>query len=202
MRTGGTENDGESRQLARYVHKTVEKFMPELNPIMIYRLDRFGRGGHHRPFNDEGIAGIRIMEAHENYNRQHNDIRIEDGVSYGDVLTGVNFEYAAKLTAVNAISLANIASSPKPPENIKIGGIVQPSVKFKWEEPKDSSVVGYKVYWRETTSSTWDYSRIIDKTDNFKLEGIVIDNYIFGISSINSEGFESIVSFPQGVFRN
>ncbi len=202
MRTGGGENDGDSRQLARYVHKIVKKYMPELNPIMIYRLDRFGRGGHHRPFNDEGIAGIRIMEAHENYNRQHNDIRTENGVEYGDVISGVNFNYAAKLTAVNAISLAMIASSPKPPKNIKIGGIVEPSVKFKWDRPDDSSIVGYKIYWRETTSSTWDNSRTIDDTNSFTLNGIVIDNFIFGISSVNSKGFESIVAFPQGTFRD
>ena len=176
--------------------------MPELNPIMIYRLDRFGRGGHHRPFNDEGIAGIRIMEAHENYNRQHNDIRTENGVEYGDVISGVNFNYAAKLTAVNAISLAMIASSPKPPKNLKIGGIVEPSVKFKWDRPDDSSIVGYKIYWRETTSSTWDNSRTIDDTNSFTLNGIVIDNFIFGISSVNSKGFESIVAFPQGTFRD
>ena len=140
MRTQGGENDGLSRQLARYVHKTVKKYMPELNPIMIYRLDRFGRGGHHRPFNDEGFAGIRIMEAHENYIRQHNDIRNENGIDYGDVLSGVNFDYAAKLTSVNAISLASIASSPKPPKNLKIGGIVEPSVRFRWEQPDDSSI--------------------------------------------------------------
>jgi hypothetical protein len=202
MRTGGGENDGASRQLARHVHKTVKKFMPELNPIMIYRLDRFGRGGHHRPFNDEGIAGIRIMEAHENYNRQHNDIRIENGIKYGDVLSGVNFDYAAKLTAVNAISLATLASSPRPPKNIKIGGIVEPSVKFRWEHPDDKSIKGYKIYWRETTSSTWDNSRLIDKIDNYTLEGIVIDNFIFGISTVNKKGFESLVTFPQGTFRD
>ena len=79
--------------------------MPEMNPMMVYRLDRFGRGGHHRPFNDLGFAGIRIMEAHENYNRQHQDIRVEDGIEYGDVIEGVNFDYTKKLTAVNAISL-------------------------------------------------------------------------------------------------
>lgn len=202
MRTGGGENDGDSRQLARHVHKTVKKYMPELNPIMIYRLDRFGRGGHHRPFNDEGIAGIRIMEAHENYNRQHNDIRVENGINYGDVLSGVDFNYAAKLTAVNVISLATIASSPKPPENLKIGGIVEPSVKFRWDHPVDDSVSGYKIYWRETTSSTWDYSRLVNKLNNYTLDGIVIDNFIFGISTVNSKGFESLVTFPQGTFRD
>ena len=95
----GGEVDGISRQLARYVHKTVKTYMPEMNPKMIYRLDRFGRGGHHRPFNDVGYAGIRIMEAHENYTQQHQDIRIENGIAYGDVLEAVNFDYAAKLTA-------------------------------------------------------------------------------------------------------
>ena len=200
-RTQGGENDGLSRQLARYVHKTVKKYMPELNPIMIYRLDRFGRGGHHRPFNDEGFAGIRIMEAHENYIRQHNDIRNENGIDYGDVLSGVNFDYAAKLTSVNAISLASIASSPKPPKNLKIGGIVEPSVKFKWEQPDDSSITGYKIYWRETTSSTWEYSKFIGLVDNYILEGIVIDNFIFGVSSINSGGYESLVVFPGSTFR-
>ena len=201
MRTQGGENDGLSRQLARYVHKTVRKYMPELNPIMIYRLDRFGRGGHHRPFNDEGFAGIRIMEAHENYIRQHNDIRNENGIDYGDVLSGVNFDYAAKLTSVNAISLASIASSPKPPKNLKIGGIVEPSVRFRWEQPDDSSIIGYKIYWRETTSSKWEYSKTIGLVDNYILEGIVIDNFIFGVSSINSEGYESLVVFPGSTFR-
>ncbi len=109
----GGEVDGVSRQLARYIYTTTKAYMPEMNPLMIYRLDRFGRGGHHRPFNDAGFAGVRIMEAHENYTRQHQDIRVENGISYGDVLAGVNFEYAKKLTAVNAINLAALAWAPQ-----------------------------------------------------------------------------------------
>jgi len=130
----GGEVDGISRQLARYIHKTVQTYMPEMNPMMIYRLDRFGRGGHHRSFNDLGFAGIRIMEAHENYNRQHQDIRTENGIEYGDVVEGVNFDYAAKLTAVNAINLASIAWAPPAPSQVAIGGIVEPSTKLKWEK--------------------------------------------------------------------
>jgi len=130
----GGEVDGISRQLARYVHKNVKTFMPEMNPMMIYRLDRFGRGGHHRPFNDIGFAGIRIMEAHENYVMQHQDIRVEKGVAYGDVVEGVNFEYAKKLTAVNAINLASIAWAPPAVKKLSIGGIVQAAAKFKWEK--------------------------------------------------------------------
>ena len=196
----GGEVDGNSRQLARYIHKTVRKYMPEMNPMMIYRLDRFGRGGHHRPFNDLGYAGVRIMEAHENYNRQHQDIRIEDGIEYGDVISGVNFKYAKKLTAVNAINLASLGWSPKEPKNVKIGGIVEPSTKLKWDISKDKNIIGYKIYWRKTTSPFWENSRLVGKVNNYKLNGIVIDNYLFGVSSISEKGYESVVVFPNDVF--
>ena len=195
----GGEVDGISRQLARYVLKTTQTYMPEMNPMMIYRLDRFGRGGHHRPFNDLGWAGIRIMEAHENYNQQHQDIRTENGIEYGDKLKFVNFDYAAKLTAVNAINLASLAWAPPAPTNVAIGGIVESSAKLKWD--KVDGAVGYKIYWRDTTSPTWDHSRYVGDISEFTLEGIVIDNYFFGVASVGKDGFESIVMFPNSVFR-
>ena len=198
----GGEVDGISRQLARYVHKTVKHYMPEMNPLMIYRLDRFGRGGHHRPFNDVGYAGIRIMEAHENYVMQHQDIRIENGIAYGDVISGVDFEYAKKLTAVNAINLASLAWAPPAVKNLSIGGIVQASAKFKWEKVKDPNVKGYKIYWRDTTSPIWQYERFVGDVDTHTLEGIVIDNYFFGVSTVGKNGFESPVVFPNGIFRD
>ncbi len=196
----GGEVDGISRQLARYVHKNVKTYMPEMNPMMIYRLDRFGRGGHHRPFNDAGYAGIRIMEAHENYTQQHQDIRVEDGIAYGDVLEHVNFDYARKLTAVNAINMASLAWAPPAPQEVKIGGIVEPSAKFQWS--KVDGAVGYKIYWRDTTSPTWDHSRFVGDVTEFTLEGIVIDNYFFGVSAVGKDGFESVVVFPNAIMRN
>jgi hypothetical protein len=198
-RLHGGEVDGVSRQLARYIHKTTKTYMPEMNPMMIYRLDRFGRGGHHRPFNDLGFAGIRIMEAHENYTQQHQDIREENGIKYGDVIEHVNFEYAKKLTAVNAINLASLASSPPAPKNVAIGGIVEPSTKFKWDKVEGAK--GYKIYWRDTTSPTWDYSRYVGNVSEFILHGIVIDNYFFGIASVGDNGFESIVTFPNKIIK-
>lgn len=198
----GGEVDGISRQLARYVHKNVKTFMPEMNPIMIYRLDRFGRGGHHRPFNDIGFAGIRIMEAHENYVMQHQDIRVEDGIAYGDVIEGVDFEYAKKLTAVNAINLASIAWAPPAVKKLSIGGIVQAAAKFKWEKVNDPNVSGYKIYWRNTTSPIWQNERFVGDINEYVLEGIVIDNFFFGISTVGKNGFESPVVFPNGIFRN
>lgn len=195
----GGEVDGISRQLARYVHKTTQTYMPEMNPMMIYRLDRFGRGGHHRPFNDLGFAGIRIMEAHENYTQQHQDIRNENGIEYGDKLKFVNFGYAKKLTAVNAITMASLAWAPLSPSKVAIGGIVAPSATFKWD--KVTGAVGYKIYWRDTTSPTWDYSRYVGDITEFTLEGIVIDNYFFGIAAVGADGHESVVVFPNEVSR-
>jgi hypothetical protein len=176
-------------------------YMPEMNPVMIYRLDRFGRGGHHRPFNDEGFAGVRIMESHENYNRQHQDLREENGIKYGDVIEGVNFEYAAKLTAVNAIALAGLAWAPPQPGNVQIGGAVRPSTTLAWEGSDDPDLLGYMIYWRETTGPQWQYSKFVGKVTEFTLEGIVIDNYLFGVSAVGKNGNESVVSFPGGLIR-
>ena len=196
----GGEVDGISRQLARYVYKTVKTYMPEMNPMMVYRLDRFGRGGHHRPFNDLGFAGIRIMEAHENYTQQHQDIRTENGIKYGDTFEHVNFPYAKKLTAVNAINLASLASAPPQPKTVAIGGIVEPSAKLKWD--KVEGATGYKIYWRDTTSPTWDNSRYVGDITEFVLEGVVIDNFYFGVASVGKNGHESVIVFPNQILRD
>ncbi len=198
-RVYGGEVDGISRQLARFIYKTTKTYMPEMNPKMIYRLDRFGRGGHHRPFNDAGFAGIRIMEMHENYTQQHQNIRTENGIEYGDKLKFVNFPYTKKLTAVNAINLAAIAWAPPAPKNVKIGGIVRPAAKLIWDPVEGAK--GYKVYFRDTTSPTWDHFIYVEGKVGLELEGIVIDNYYFGVASVGANGHESIVSFPTGILR-
>lgn len=197
----GGEVDGNSRQLARYVYETTQTYMPEMNPTMIYRLDRFGRGGHHKPFNDLGFPGIRIMEAHENYTQQHQDVRVESGIAYGDVIEHVNFDYVKKLTAVNAISMASLAWAPPAPTEVAIGGIVEPSVKLKWEQKNPSDVKGYKVYWRSTTSPTWDHFRYVENVNEVTLDGIIIDNFFFGIAAVGENGHESVVVFPSKIMR-
>ena len=195
----GGEVDGISRQLARYIYNTTKTYMPEMNPMLVYRLDRFGRGGHHRPFNDQGFAGIRIMEAHENYTQQHQDIRTENGIDYGDTFEHVNFPYCKKLTAVNAIIMASLASAPPSPEEVSIGGIVEASAKLKWNKVEGAK--GYKIYWRDTTSPTWDNSRYVENVTEFTLEGIVIDNSFFGVASVGENGHESVVVFPNKILR-
>lgn len=198
--TGG-EVDGVSRQLARVVHRLTRQYMPEMNPMMIYRLDRFGRGGHHRPFNDAGYAAIRIMEAHENYNRQHQDIRHENGVHYGDVIEGVDFAYAARLTAVNAITLASLAWAPPAPRGVKIGGAVMPSTTLEWTSVDAPNLAGYKIYWRDTTAPQWQNSRFVGKVNRFTLKNIIIDNYFFGVAAVSTDGHESAVVFPSERIR-
>jgi|TARA_Y100001934_G_scaffold17690_1_gene20942 Zn-dependent M28 family amino/carboxypeptidase len=196
--TGG-EVDSPSRNLARYIDLIADRYIENLDTMVIYRLDRFGRGGHHRPFNDLGYPGVRIMETNENYNRQHQDLRTEDGIKYGDTIDGVNFDYAAKLTALNATSLASMAWAPNPPINVSIKGAVQPSTTLSWDAldtKQNPHLAGYKIYWRYTDAPQWQFSRFVGDVTSFTLDNVVIDNYFFGLASVSKDGFESPVVFP------
>ncbi|MEX0944489.1 MAG: M28 family metallopeptidase [Balneolaceae bacterium] len=196
--TGG-EVDSPSRNLARYIHTMGHHYIDNLDVMMIYRLDRFGRGGHHRPFNDVGFPAVRIMETNEHYDRQHQDIRVENGIEYGDVIEGVDFDYATKLTALNVVTLAGMAKAPNPPVNVGINGAVQPSTTLSWDAldtKQNPHLEGYKVYWRLTTSPVWTDARPAGNGTEFTLENIVIDNYYFGVASVSEDGYESPVVFP------
>ena len=194
--TGG-EVDSPSRNLARYVKAMADQYMTNLNVMMIYRLDRFGRGGHHRPFNEAGIPGVRIMETHEHYDRQHQDLRTEDGLVYGDPMDGVDADYAAKLTALNAVTLAGMAGAPPFPADVTIEGAVQPSAKLTWNTPVNAdNLAGYRVHWRLTTEPEWTRSRFVGKVNEWSFDNLVIDNYFFGVSAVAEDGSETPVVFP------
>ncbi len=197
----GGEVDGPSRQIARYVDRITDEYFTNLDAIMIYRLDRFGRGGHHRPFNDAGFPAVRIMETNEQYERQHQDIRVENGIEYGDVLEGVDFDFASRLTAVNATVLASLAWAPPQPENVAIGGAVRPSTTLRWEAVDHPDLAGYKIYWRDTTAPQWTHSRFVGDVTEFTLEGMVIDNYLYGVACVGEDGHESLVVFPSERIR-
>ena len=194
----GGEVDGPSRQLARYVDRITEAYLAarNLDAMLIYRLDRFGRGGHHRPFNDAGYPAVRIMETHENYTRQHQDLRVEDGIAYGDVIEGVNFDYAARLTAVNAAVLAALAWAPPAPTGVEIRGAVEPSARLNWNPVDDPGLAGYKVYWRATTDPQWSHWRWVGAATEHTMEGMVVDNFLFGVAAVGADGNESVVAFP------
>ncbi|HZW18670.1 MAG TPA: M28 family metallopeptidase [Luteimonas sp.] len=196
--TGG-ELDSPTRNLARYIDRMADLYVPNLDVMMVYRLDRFGRGGHHRPFNDLGWPAVRVMETNENYHRQHQDLRTEDGVAYGDVIEGVDFDYVAKLTALNAVSLAGMASAPPPPAEVSIEGAVTADTTLKWTRPPASQapdLAGYKVYWRLTTEPQWTHSTYVGDVTQHTLENVVIDNYFFGVAAVGKDGSESPVVFP------
>lgn len=196
--TGG-EVDSPSRNLARYIDRLADEYVPNLDVLMIYRLDRFARGGHHRPFNEAGIPGVRIMETHEHYDRQHQDLRTENGVEYGDVIEGVNFDYARKLTSLNVVTLANLAAAPPIPADVEISGAVSSSTTLKWARPAGRAarnLAGYRVHWRRTDAPQWTNSIDVGDISEYTLENIVIDNYFFGVSAVAKDGAQTPVVFP------
>ncbi|MEZ5490627.1 MAG: M28 family metallopeptidase [Gammaproteobacteria bacterium] len=190
----GGEVDSPSRNLARYIDELADRYIPNLDVMMVYRLDRFGRGGHHRPFNERGFPAVRIMETNENYTQQHQDVRVENGIAYGDVLEHVDFDYAARLTGLNAVTLASLAWAPEPPAAVGIRGQVSPDTTLSWQRVPGAA--SYRIHWRLTTSPTWTFSRDVGDVEQFTLENVVIDNYFFGVSSVSSEGHQSPVVFP------
>jgi hypothetical protein len=194
--TTGGELDTPSRQLARYIDRVADAYVPNLDVNMIYRLDRFGRGGHHTPFFNEGYPAVRLMETNEQYDRQHQDLRVENGRRYGDVIEGVNFPYAAKMTALNAAVLAALSYAPPTPDSVTVSGAVQPSTRLRWKAVTAPDLAGYRVYWREPTAPQWQWSRWVGNVTDVTLENIIIDNYFFGVAAVDREGHESLIVFP------
>lgn len=196
LSTGG-ELDTPARQLARYIARVADTYLPNLDVQIIYRLDRFGRGGHHTPFFMAGFpAAVRLMEAHEHYDRQHQDLRVEDGRVYGDVLEGVDFDYAAAITALDAATLASLGWAPAAPRGVTIEGAVQPSPTLRWEPVDAPDLAGYRVYWRRPTDPRWTSSRWVGDVTEHTVENVIIDNYFFGVAAVDREGRESLTIFP------
>jgi hypothetical protein len=193
----GGEVDGPSRQLARYIDAIARQYLPDLRPKLVYRLDRFGRGGHHRPFNDLGMPAVRLMEAHEHYDRQHQDLRTEGARVFGDVVSGVDTTYAARLTAANATTLAAVAWAPPPPVRVRVQGAVSASTTVSWAPDSTSTTIGYKVYWRDTTEPRWTHWRWVPAGRTIvTLTNVVIDDHHFGVAAVGPGGHESVVQYP------
>jgi Zn-dependent M28 family amino/carboxypeptidase len=195
-RRSGAELDSPSRELARFMSGLAEAFAPGLRVRMILRQDRFGRGGDQLPMQKAGFPAVRVTEADENYTRQHQDVRTEDGVAYGDVFSGVDFPYLAKVTSLNAVTLAALASAPPPPTEVKLSGQVTADTTLAWTPVPGAA--DYRVWWRETTDPQWRaaQSRASGGATTITLKGVNIDDYYFGVSSRSADGRESPVEFP------
>lgn len=195
--TTGGELDTPSRQLARYIDRVADVYFPNLDVEIIYRLDRYGRGGHHTPFFNQGYPAVRLMEAHEDYTRQHQDLRTENGIRYGDVIEGVDFGYAATMTALDAATLISLAWAPPTPDSVTIRGAVQPSPTLRWKAVNAPDLLGYRIYWRKPSEVNWTRSRFVGNVTEYTLENVIIDNYFFGVAAVDREGHESLVAFPR-----
>ena len=195
IRNLGLENDGRSRQLARYVKEVGERYVENLEVMMIYRNDRFLRGGDHTAFVENGFAAVRITEMNENYTRQHQDIRVENGIKYGDLIEHIDFEYLRKNTSMNLANLANLAKAPAVPEEVKLDvKKLTNSSYLYWKAPKTGSVKGYYILIRETTSPVWQ-KKVYTESLEMRLP-YSKDNYFFAVQAVNETGNESLPVIP------
>lgn len=194
-RYNGGEVDSPSRNLARYLDGLADKYLTNFDVVMVYRTDRYGRGGDQVPLLEAGYPAVRVTEAVENYDRQHQDLRTEKGRVYGDTIEGVDFSYLAQVARLNVVAMASLASAPPPPSGVKIEGAVSPDTKVSWTPTPGAA--GHRVWWRVTTDPTWRLNRWVPgPAATATLKDVVIDDYFFGVSSVTADGWESPIVFP------
>jgi hypothetical protein len=195
IRSLGLENDGRSRQLARYIKEIGERYIDNMQIVMIYRNDRFLRGGDHTSFVENGFAAVRFTEMNENFTRQHQDVRNENGIAYGDLPEHIDFEYLRKNSGINLANLSNLAKAPPIPEEVKIDVKKLSNTTFLyWKAPKTGNAKGYYILMRETTSPVWQkkmYTEALEARLPYSK-----DNYFFAVQSVNEFGNESLPVIP------
>ena len=196
----GGENDSAARQLARFIKETGERYVPGMRVMMVYRRDRYLRGGDHIPFLERGFAAVRFTEPNEDYRHQHQNVRIENGVQYGDLPQFDDFNYIASVARVNVASLAALALAPARPKNV---GLVTTRLTndtdLKWDANKEPDLASYEIVWRDTTSPVWTNSRAVGNVTSFTMKAMSKDNYFFGVRAVDKQGNRSPVSFPHPV---
>ncbi|WP_113639326.1 M20/M25/M40 family metallo-hydrolase [Nubsella zeaxanthinifaciens] len=196
--SAGTENDGKARQAARYIKEVAERYVDQLEVKLIYRRDRYLRGGDHTPFSQQGFAAVRLTEMNEDFNRQHQDIRTENGFKFGDLPEYVDYTYLQKVTRMNMSVMANLALSTQEPENVGVvtSGLTN-KTQLKWNAPKGKTPYGYYVLMRETTSPFWERKFFVK--ENQATLNYSKDNYFFGVQSVDENGHESLVVIPKPI---
>src|SRR5690349_18175995 len=196
-RSVGGENDSASRQLARFIKETGDAFVPQFKVMMVYRRDRYGRGGDHIPFLERGYPAVRFTEPNEEYKHQHQNVRVENGVQYGDLPEFVDFAYIANVARVNAASLAALAWAPSRPNCVAIlTARLSNDTDLRWDANKEPDLAGYEIVWRDTTSPVWTNSRAVGNVTSFTMKGMSKDNYFFGVRAVDKDGNKSPVSYP------
>ena len=197
-RSVGGENDSASRQLGRFIKEVADVYSPKFRVQIIYRRDRYGRGGDHRPFLERGFAAVRFTEPNEDYTHQHQNLRTENNIFYGDTIEFVDFGYIANVTRVNAASLAVLALAPARPKNVGIiTGRLTNDTDLKWDANTDADLAGYEIVWRDTISPFWTNSLFVGNVTAYTAKEMSKDNYFFGVRSVDKMGNKSPVSYPR-----
>ena len=198
LRAGG-ENDTPPRELARAIREIAGVYTPSMSVRVIYRADRYLRGGDHLPFLERGYAAVRFTEPAEDYRRQHQDVREEKGVQYGDTPDHVDFAYTADVTRVNAAALAVLARAPAPPKDVQIEAArLENDTTLRWAPNSEGNLAGYRIVWRETTAPFWEHEIDVPKETTRKtVAGVSKDNVIFGVEAFDTDGHASPAVFPR-----
>lgn len=197
-RSVGGENDSASRQLARFIKETGERYVPRMKVMMVYRRDRYGRGGDHIPFLERGFAAVRFTEPNEDYRHQHQNVRTENGIKFGDLPEFVDYPYVANVARVNAASLAMLALAPARPRTVTIlTARLSNDTDLKWDANQEPDLAGYEILWRDTSAALWTNSRWVGKVTSYTMKGLSKDNYFFGVRAVDNERNRSPVSFPR-----
>jgi len=196
-RTMGGENDSPPRELARFVREAAEAAVPKMNVWIIYRRDRFLRGTDDGPFLDRGYPGLRMTEPNEDYRHEHQDVREENGVEFGDRLKFVDFDYVADVTQVNLAALAALASGPAAPTGVKVeAATLTVDTTLEWQPNSEPDLVGYEIVWRDTNAPYWQHTIPVGNVTSFTVKGITKDNFLFGVRAVDTNGNRSVVTFP------
>lgn len=193
IRYNGGEIDSPSRNLARFVTTLGERYLDNFHARMIYRTDRYGRGGDQVPMLAAGYPAVRLTEAAENYTREHQNVRIEIGIQYGDLLSAVDFSYLAQVTRLNVVSLAALAMAPAPPE-VSIKGAVSYDTTLSWQTARGAA--RYRARWRDSLDPNWTHGRDAGDATSITLKDVIIDDWLFGVATVSASGYESPVAFP------
>jgi hypothetical protein len=196
MRSGG-ENDFPTRQLARFIKENADRNLNDIKVDMIYRRDRYLRGGDHIPFLEAGYAAVRMTEPIEDYRHQHQTPRVENGVQLGDVPEFVDFDYVAKVARVNAIALASLANGPAAPREVQMETLtLENDSTLRWKANTEPDVAGYRIVWRDTTSPFWDKRKDVGNVTRATIKGVSKDNVFFGVEAYDKDGNTSVVTYP------
>jgi hypothetical protein len=193
----GSENDSPARQLARFVKEQADRAVPEMNVWIIYRRDRFLRASDHVPFLNNRYPADRFTEPNEDFRHEHQDVRVENGVQFGDLLQFLDYDYIAHVAQINGAALAALANGPAAPKNVKVeASTLNINTELEWDANTEPDLKGYEIVYRDTTDPYWTHTIDVGNVTSYTVKNITKDNFLFGVRAVDQDGNRSVVTFP------